>query len=161
MINIKYLQIILPIQILNIFRLLTNLPILILSLLILLNSCNKSSQNASNKMFLQQYGQNLVGIKKQIHNNKISDQESIANQHKRAQSLDINRYRYGNYNKNLRIFFPNYLNKNFPASYPIKRVNFNDINIPQFDEFGIETELKKSYPLVNQQDLQENIRKAK
>jgi len=43
----------------------------------------------------------------------------------------------------------------------VKRVNFNDIDIPNRDIFDIKTEMRKAYPVIDSQELQSNIRQVK
>jgi hypothetical protein len=122
-------------------------------------SCSGNSNKTPNQEFLEQYGDGLNNIKRRINDNKANAQKIISDQYNTKTSLDINKFRYGNYNRNSKIYFPNYLEYNFPTSYPVNKVSFNDINIPKIDSFNILTDMKKSYPIINNNDLQRNIRK--
>jgi hypothetical protein len=135
------------------------LQFLFLILIFSLNiSCSGKKAPTSNEKFIEQYGSKLTNIKRRIQDNAANASKVISERSNVRTSLDIKRLRYGNYNKNAKIYFPIYLNYNFPEQYPVKRVDFNDIKIPKIDNFDIATRMEKSYPLIDYNYLQSNIR---
>ena len=133
---------------------------LLFSIFLIFNISCSSNNNSktSNQAFLEQYGGGLTDIKRRIADNKINAEQNIVGQYNTINSLNIKGERYGNYNFNAKIFFPVYLDYNFPNQYPIKIVNFNDIAIPKKDNFNIKTRMEKSYPILDYKYLQSNIR---
>lgn len=130
-----------------------------LILFLVLNiSCSNKITSSSNKKFTEQYGAELVDIRRRIQDNAANAIKVNSEQYNVRTSLDIKRLRYGNYDKNAKIYFPTYLNYNFPEKYPVKKINFNDIKIPKIDNFDIATSMEKSYPLIDYSYLQSNIR---
>lgn len=121
-------------------------------------SCSNKITSSSNKKFTEQYGAELVDIRRRIQDNAANAIKVNSKQYNVRTSLDIKRLRYGNYDKNAKIYFPTYLNYNFPEKYPVKKINFNDIKIPKIDNFDIATSMEKSYPLIDYSYLQSNIR---
>lgn len=135
------------------------LQFLFLILFLILNvSCSSKTALSSNEKFTEQYGAKLANIKRRIKDNSANTSKVISEQYNARTSLDIKRLRYNNYDKNAKIYFPTYLNYNFPEKYPVKKINFNDIKIPKIDNFDIATSMKKSYPLIDYNYLQSNIR---
>ena len=102
-------------------------------------SCSNKITSSSNKKFTEQYGAELVDIRRRIQDNAANAIKVNSKQYNVRTSLDIKRLRYGNYDKNAKIYFPTYLNYNFPEKYPVKKINFNDIKIPKIDNFDIAT----------------------
>jgi hypothetical protein len=136
-----------------------SLQFISLILFLVLNiSCSNKITSSSNKKFTEQYGAELVDIRRRIQDNAANAIKVNSKQYNVRTSLDIKRLRYGNYDKNAKIYFPTYLNYNFPEKYPVKKINFNDIKIPKIDNFDIATSMEKSYPLIDYSYLQSNIR---
>jgi len=124
-------------------------------------SCSNRLAPNVNQVFLNQYGDRLSGMKKRISDNNANVGKVDSTMYNNRISLNPRRYRFGDYDRNARIFSPLYLEYNFPNSYPVKRVNFNDIDIPNRDIFDIKTEMRKAYPVIDSQELQSNIRQVK
>jgi len=127
-------------------------------ILFLAISCSGGGSKNPNQAFLEQHGGGLSDVKRRIKDNDANAKKVLFDQHNTRTSLDIKQFRYGSYDRNARIYFPIYLGYNFPESYPVSRVNFSDIKIPSVDQFDVSTEMRKSYPIIDRNNLQRNIR---
>ncbi|MDA0902084.1 MAG: hypothetical protein O3B09_01570 [Proteobacteria bacterium] len=75
-------------------------------------------------------------------------------------SPDLQTFERGRVSKSLPVdmFKISYNMNLYPDSYRKKQVSFDDINIPGYDAYGVETDLgNKEYMLVDKEALQENI----
>jgi hypothetical protein len=132
--------------------------IFLFTILFLAISCSRGGSKNPNQAFLEQHGGGLSDVKRRIKDNDANAKKVLFDQHNTRTSLDIKQFRYGSYDRNARIYFPIYLGYNFPESYPVSRVNFSDIKIPSVDQFDVSTEMRKSYPIIDRNNLQRNIR---
>lgn len=125
---------------------------------IIINACSGNNTKNTNQNFIKEYGGDLIDIKRKIQDNNSNAAKIIAGQYNTINSLNFKATRYGDYDRKSKIYFPSYLDYNMPDQYPIKIVNFNDIKIPTQDLFYVKTRMEKSYPLVDYNYLQSNIR---
>jgi hypothetical protein len=146
--------------------------VLILSSLTLTCSCYSKSDEA-NVNFKKKYGKDVNKI------NSRRDKMDISNQ-KNEQALKDQRLKFemenakSSYARAIQVWMPSDLGQgrqlpddmfvidynlqNFPDSYAISKLSFDDITIPRRDAFGVETDLgEKNYQLVDRKTLQKDF----
>ena len=124
--------------------------------ILFLNSCTNLSDQA-NERFLKQFKTEVQNINRK---REIANQSLIKDSDSANPSNITNQDPPQNMTNQLPqdMFIISYNLYNFPESYGITKLSFDDIIIPDNDIFGVKTNLgEKNYQLIDNQTLQKNI----